>query len=79
MIGFVPLKSHTCFYIYKHNGLIIILKLYVNDLLVIGANIKVIETIKRKLIVKFKMTDMGDRSLTLGMQVTRDCQKKKLR
>ena len=31
-----------------------------------------IENIKEKLMGKFKMTDMGDVSLVLGMQVTRD-------
>ena len=43
IIGFVPLKSDTCVYIYKHNGVTIILTLYVDDLLVIGGNIEVIE------------------------------------
>ena len=33
---------------------------------------QVIETIKEKLMKTFKMTDMGDVSLVLGMQVTRD-------
>ena len=34
-IGFVPLKSDTCIYIYDHDGIIIILTPYVDDLLVI--------------------------------------------
>ena len=33
-IGFVPLKSDTCLYIYNHDGVIIILRLHVDDLLV---------------------------------------------
>ena len=37
-IGFVPLKSDTCIYIYDHDGIIIILTLYVDDLLVIGGD-----------------------------------------
>ena len=41
-IGFVPLKSDTCIYIYDHDG-IIILTLYVDDLLVIGGDIQLIE------------------------------------
>ena len=39
-IGFVPLKSDTCIYIYNHDGVIIILTLYVGDLLVIGGDIQ---------------------------------------
>ena len=76
-IGFVPLKSDTCIYIYDHDG-IIILTLYVDDLLVIGGDIQLMEKIKRKLMDQFKMTDMGDVSLVLGMQVTRDRQGKTL-
>ena len=71
-IGFEPLKSDTCVYIYQHNRVIIILTLYVDDLLVVGASIEVIGMVKRKLMDKFKMKDMGDVSLVLGMQVTRD-------
>ena len=75
-LGFVPLKSDTCVYIYRKNGVVIILTLYVDDLLLVGADIQVIESIKQKLMKRFKMTDMGDVSLVLGMQVTRDCQQK---
>ena len=38
----------------------------------IRGDIQLIEKIKRKLMDRFKMTDMGDVSLVLGMQVTRD-------
>ena len=37
-----------------------------------------IESIKRKVIARYKMTDMGDVSLVLGMLVTRDRQNKTL-
>ena len=49
-----------------------------DDLLVIGGDIQLIEKIKRKLMDQFKMTDMGDVSLVLSMQVTRDRQGKTL-
>ena len=77
-IGFVPLKSDTCFYNYDHDGVIIILTLYVDDLLVISGDIQLIEKIKRTLMDQLKMTDMGDVSLVLSMQVTRDRQGKTL-
>ena len=47
-----------------------------DDLLLVGADIQVIESIKQKLMKRFKMTDMGDVSLVLGMQVTRDRQQR---
>ena len=68
-LGFVPLKSDTCVYIYRNNGVVIILSLYVDDLLLVGTDIQVIESIKQKLMKRFKMTDIGDVSLVLGMQV----------
>lgn len=49
-IGSVPLKSDTCIYIYNHNGTIIILTLYVDDVLLIVGNITVLEAVKTKLI-----------------------------
>ena len=59
-LEFVPLKSDTCIYIDRKNGIVIILTLYVDDLLLVGADVQVIESIKRKLMERFKMTDMGD-------------------
>ena len=52
-----------------------IITLYVDDLLVIGSTVRVIETIKKKLKHNFQMSDLGDVSLVLGMQVTRDRKK----
>ena len=77
-VGFVPPISGTCIYIYNHNGVIIILTLYVDDLLVIGGDNQLVEKIRSKLMEKFKMTDIGDVSLVLGMQITRDRGKKTL-
>ena len=57
-LGFVPLTSDTCVYIYRKNGVVIILTLYVDDLLLVGADIQVIESIKQKLMKRFKMTDI---------------------
>ena len=44
----------------------------------IGCDIQLIEKIRSKLTEKFKMADMGDVSLVLGMQITRDWEKKTL-
>ena len=58
-------------YIYQHKDTTVIITLYV-DLLIIGCDITVITGIKEKLMEKFKMSDLGNVSLVLGMQVTRD-------
>ena len=59
-------------YIYRHKGTTVIITLYVDDLFIIGCDITVINGIKEKLMEKFKMSDLGNMSLVLGMQVTRD-------
>ena len=74
-IGFVPLKPDSCVYIYNHNSTVVIITLYVDDLLVIGSNDRVIETIKKQLKDNFQISDLGDVSLVLGMQVTHDREK----
>lgn len=52
-----------------------ILTLCVNDVLLLGDNRKVLESLKEKFIRRFKMTDIGDVSLVLGMNVTWNRQK----
>ena len=71
-IGFVPLKSDSCVYVYQHKGTTVTITLYVDDLLIIGCGITVINGIKWKLMEKFKMRDLGNVSLVLGMPVIRD-------
>ena len=77
-IGSVPLKSDPYVCICDHDDVVIIITLYVDDLLVAGRNIQVIETVKKKLADKFEISDMGDVSLVLGMKVTRDRETKTL-
>ena len=71
-IGFKSLKSDPCVHIYSEGGAIYVLTLYVDDVLLLGKDRKVLERIKWKLMGRFSMTDMGDVSLVLGMEVTRD-------
>ena len=72
VIGFKSLKSDPCLYIYFEGGDIYVLTLYVDDVLLLGKDCKVLERIKRKLMGRFSMTDMGDVSLVFGTEVTRD-------
>ena len=71
-IGFKSLKSNPCVYIYSEGSAIYVLTFYVDDVLLLGKDRKVPERIKRKLMGRFSMTDMGDVSLVFGMEVTRD-------
>ena len=71
-IGFKSLKSDPCVYIYSEDGAIYVLTLYVDDILLLRKDRKVLERIKRKLMGRFSMTDMEDVLLVFGMEVTRD-------
>ena len=71
-IGFKSLKSDPCVYIYSEGGAIYVLTLYVDGVLLLGKDRKVLERIKRKLMGRFSMTDMGDVLLVFGMEVTRE-------
>ena len=54
-LEFVPLKSDTYIYICRKNGVVITLTPHVDDLLLVGADIQVIESIKRKMMERFKI------------------------
>ena len=56
-------------------GAIDILTLYVDEVLSLGKDVLVLRRIKQKLMSRFSMADMGDVSLVLGMDVTRDREK----
>ena len=71
-IGFKSLKSDPCVYIYSDGGAIYVLTLYVDDVLLLGKDRKVLERIKRKLMGRLSMTDIGDVLLVFGMDVTHD-------
>lgn len=52
--------------------------MYVDDIRLVDEDIDKINEIKAQLQEQLKMTDMGEASLVLGMQVTRDRQKQAL-
>ena len=85
-IGFLPLKSDPCVYVYVSedskqpttniaeglNNVAAILALYVDDVILIGGDDAVLSMLKKKLTARFKMKDLGDASLVLGMEISRD-------
>ena len=81
-IAFNALKSDPCVHIFNgtttmKQGLstdddsTVILTLYVDDVLLEGGSKATLEMIKGKLMSRSKMSDMGDVSRVLGMQLTR--------
>ena len=70
-IGFCSLKSDPCVYVYEDENGAAMLTLYVDDVLLLGANNQLLDKLKKQLMNRFEMTDMGNVSRVLGMNVTR--------
>ena len=78
VIGFLPLKSDPCVYIYDDKTGVVTLTLYVDDILSLSANktlLNKLNKIMKQLMDRFEVFDMGDVSTILGMTVTRDGEK----
>ena len=65
-------------YISQLGGEYCILTIYVDDILIAGPDKKFLARIKKQLMDKFTMSDLGEVSLILGMKITRDRVNKKL-
>ena len=55
-IGFCPLKSNPCVYTYEDEVGFVILTLYVDGLLLLGANKLMLNKLKNQLMNRFEMT-----------------------
>ena len=71
-IGFTPTLSDPCVYTHGSDDTFAILTLHVDDILITGRSEEVVKRLKKALMDRFAMTDMGEVSLILGMAVTRD-------
>ena len=54
-------------YTLTRNNDVVIICLYVDDLLLSGSNLKMLEEIKGRMMKEFEMTDLGRLSYFLGM------------
>ena len=70
--GFRSLKLGSCVYVFKDKTGTTILTLYVDDIFLLGNNKQLLDKLKKQLMDDFEMTDLGDVSKVLGMNVTRD-------
>ena len=75
VVGFHPLKLNPCVYIYGDETGVVVLTLYVDDILFIGASKSLLSKLKKKLMNRFGISDMGDVLRILRMNVTRDREK----
>jgi len=64
-----------CVYIKSSTGGTIFLTLYIDDILLAGNNLEMIEATKKWLSSVFEMKDMGEAGYVLGMEIIRNCPK----
>lgn len=67
--GFVQSASDNCIYIHRSGDDITYLALYVDDTLLLSSSQKAMSEVKQILMSEFKMTDLGQVSFFLGIQV----------
>ena len=70
--GFVVNEADKCVYYHHGGGEGVILCLYVDDILIFGTNMKVIEQVKNFLSQSFDMKDLGEADVILNIKLLRD-------
>ena len=73
------MEKDNCVYIKRSNNHFIILSLYVDDILIVGNDKKLIDVTKKWLSSNFEIKDMGEASYVLGVKILRDRSKHLLR
>jgi len=68
-LGFVSSSWDTSLFIYQHNSDVIYLLVYVDDILVSGSSLSLIETITAKLHANFSLKQLGQMDYFLGLEV----------
>ena len=72
-LGLTPLASDYCVYVHRsQQGHVLILALYVDDLFLFSPSLALLTHFKTQLRLQFRMEDLGEISLMLGMRVVRN-------
>jgi hypothetical protein len=77
-LGFTRSKEDHCVYFKLIGDHLIYLVFYVDDMLLVGNNKEIIQDVKTQLSSKFDMKDLGDSNFIFGMEIKKDCKKRKL-
>jgi hypothetical protein len=74
--GFHQNEEEACVYKKESGSAIVFLILYVNDILLIGNDITMLESVKASLKKSFSMKDLGEVAYILGIRIYRDSSKR---
>jgi hypothetical protein len=72
MFVFIKNPDEACVYQKVSGSTVAFLVLYVDDILLIGNNIPILNKVKDYLKSKFSMKDLGEAAYKLGMKIHRD-------
>ena len=70
--GFVQNLEETCIYKKMSGSSVVFLALYVDDILLIGDDVELLNSVKEYLNSKFSMKDLGEAAYVLGIKIYRD-------
>ena len=71
-LGFTRLDAETCLYVFRNDGQVCFLVVYIDDLLLAATTWKFMDSIKAKLSASFKMRDLGEAKYILGIEIKRN-------
>ena len=71
-MGFKVLRSDSSVYVLDNDVVRVIIPVFVDDCTLVSKSKEAIQDIKQKLLAKFKLRDLRDTKLLLGVAITRD-------
>jgi len=78
-LGFVPSSADPCVYVKRDSdGGVTIIVLYVDDLIIVGSSIDLVNVFKKSIAAQFKIKDLGELKWVLGVEVRRNRQERTL-
>ena len=66
-------ECDKCIYSKSWNNLHVVISLYVDDMLILGTNMHVINETKNMFKSHFDMKDLGEANFILGIKITKTC------
>ena len=76
--GFIQIPDEPCVYKKIADKKVVFLILYVDDILLIGNDVKTLISVKHWLAEQFDMKDLGEANYVLGIQILRDRKNKRI-